>query len=154
MTAKKLIKRLTIRIVILGGIAYFYWPVPALFIVTGFYDVIRQKNKSKADKPAKTHKERKEMFSPKGFEANNPNTATNSKAKSTRNLSTKMMAKALPLLAPSLQLSKTRLMSPPIVEGKRLLKKALTIKDLIKYNTDADIPCAFKSIRQRVTLIK
>jgi len=48
MTAKKLIKRLTIRILVLGIAAYFYWPLPVLFLVTGFYDVIRQKNKNKA----------------------------------------------------------------------------------------------------------
>lgn len=46
MTKTKLIKRLLKRIIPLAIIAFIYWPITALFLVTGFYDVLRQKNRN------------------------------------------------------------------------------------------------------------
>lgn len=47
MTTKKLIRRLTKRGIALAIFAYLYWPLPVLYLITGFYDVIRQKNRDK-----------------------------------------------------------------------------------------------------------
>ncbi len=44
MTTRKLIRRIAKRVIPLGIVAYFYWPLPALFLITGLYDVFRQKN--------------------------------------------------------------------------------------------------------------
>ena len=47
MTRKKLIKRLVKRFLVLAPITYFFWPLTAAYLVTGFYDIFRQKNKDK-----------------------------------------------------------------------------------------------------------
>jgi len=47
MSAKKLIRRLVKRFIVIGIVGYFFWQLPALFIITGVYDCLRQKNKNK-----------------------------------------------------------------------------------------------------------
>lgn len=47
MTKKKFIKRLTKRLIVLAIFSLIYWPLPALYLATGIYDVLRQKNKNK-----------------------------------------------------------------------------------------------------------
>jgi Aspartyl/Asparaginyl beta-hydroxylase len=48
MTSKKIIRRAIKRGIVLVPLAYFYWPVVAIFFTTGIYDVLRQKTKKKA----------------------------------------------------------------------------------------------------------
>ena len=47
MTARKFIRRFIKRSIVLVPIAYFNWPLVAIYFATGFYDVMRQKNKDK-----------------------------------------------------------------------------------------------------------
>lgn len=47
MTRKKLIKRLVKRFAVLIPITYFFWPLTAVYVCTGLYDVFRQNNKDK-----------------------------------------------------------------------------------------------------------
>lgn len=47
MSTKKLLKRIIKRIVPLSLAFWLYWPLPTLFLLTGLYDVFRQKNKNK-----------------------------------------------------------------------------------------------------------
>ncbi|MGB0806618.1 MAG: aspartyl/asparaginyl beta-hydroxylase domain-containing protein, partial [Salibacteraceae bacterium] len=48
MTTRKILRRAFKRAIVLGPIAYFYWPVVAVFFVTGTYDVLRHHTKDKA----------------------------------------------------------------------------------------------------------
>ena len=48
MTARKIIRRIFKRAIILVPMAYFYWPAVATFMATGIYDVLRQHKKDKA----------------------------------------------------------------------------------------------------------
>lgn len=45
MSKSKFIKRILKRVIPLAIIAFIYWPITALFILTGLYDVLRQKNR-------------------------------------------------------------------------------------------------------------
>jgi len=47
MNTKKLIRRLGKRGIILIPMIYFFYPIVIIYLVTGFYDVIRQKNINK-----------------------------------------------------------------------------------------------------------
>lgn len=44
---KKLLKRITLRLGVLLVVGYFCWPITALFVMTGLYDVLRQRNVKK-----------------------------------------------------------------------------------------------------------
>jgi beta-hydroxylase len=47
MSTKKFLRRIIKRIIPLLILAWVYWPLPAFFLLTGLYDVFRQKNKNK-----------------------------------------------------------------------------------------------------------
>ena len=48
MTARKIIRRIFKRAIVLVPMAYFYWPAVATFMATGIYDVLRHHKKDKA----------------------------------------------------------------------------------------------------------
>ena len=48
MTNKKLVSRLLKRGVVLAIATYLYWPITVIYILTGLYDVFRQKKKDKS----------------------------------------------------------------------------------------------------------
>ena len=47
MKPKKIVKKLLKRILPLSIIAFLYWPIAAVYVATGCYDVLRQKNNDK-----------------------------------------------------------------------------------------------------------
>jgi hypothetical protein len=62
------------------------------------------------------------------------------------------MVRAVAFPTPDRAVSQARMASPPIVEGRRLLKKIPVISERNRNGSDASPPWARRRMRQRITL--